>query len=96
MSLYCPNAVHSDLMLSSVVLMLLKLIIHSSALKLSKLIQLDRTGKYALFDAQQEKTWSDIGSDNDELEQVPADDDICSKDVSGECSISVEQEECWD
>lgn len=65
-------------------------------MKLSKLIQLDRTGKYALFDAQEEKTWSDIGSDNDELEQIPANNDICSKGVSGERSISVEQEECWD
>lgn len=72
-----------------------KFIIHSSALQLSKLIRLDRSGKYALFDAQEEETWSDTDSD-DELEQVPPDNDICGEDVGRGCSISAEQEECWD
>lgn len=40
--------------------------------------------------------WSDTDSDNDDLQQVPPGSDVCDKDIRRGCSISVEQEECWD
>ena len=73
------------------------IIICSSALLLSELIQLDAARMHALFDAQDRDTWSGLEEDSDgsDLEQTPTDNTNLDQRVSRD-PIPVMPEECWD
>lgn len=69
----------------------------SSALLLSELIRLDATRMHALFDVQDGESWSNLeeDSDNGELEQVSADNNLDQRNIITN-PISVMPEENWD